>query len=74
MLRHFIHIGFSKCASSWLQGSFSATTGISYVEKSYYFSPLYKNGCFNQNSRKQYCEIFRGSNDNEDDPRKSHVG
>ena len=44
---NIFHIGFSKCASSWLQTFFSSAKEINYLEKTHFFSPLYNNSSFN---------------------------
>ena len=43
---NIFHIGFSKCASSWLQNFFKSTDEIYYLEKTHFFSPLYKKSIF----------------------------
>ena len=59
---YFIHIGFSKCASTFLQSYFKKNDQIYYIEKSHYFSSLYD--VYNKGAV-YYHSLFRNSKEND---------
>ena len=59
-MNNILHIGFSKCASSWLQSVFkSLNDSFFYIEKSHFFSPLYIN------KYKKYSDYFVNAKENQ---------
>tara|TARA_Y100001970_G_scaffold293438_1_gene440209 strand:- start:15866 stop:16825 length:960 start_codon:yes stop_codon:yes gene_type:complete len=65
MLQFFLHIGFSKSASSWLQAYFKQVKNIFFIEKSRFFAPL--NNDLNKygKGQKYYYSLFEEANIND---------
>jgi hypothetical protein len=53
----YLHIGFSKAASSWLQSYFKSFDDIYYLEKTGYFSL----SGFNKQNEYNYIDLFEGA-------------
>lgn len=59
MQEYILHIGFSKCGSTWLKSIFRSSSEILLVENTHFFSPLYANSIFNKHHPNKHHEYFK---------------